>query len=663
MTVKKSLKVTKRNNKQEEFDVDKIHKVIGWAIEGIQGVSLSDIAMNAALQLHDGIGTTDIHKIIIKSAADLISEEEPNYQYVAARLLLYSLRKDVWGCNEPPRLLEHVKQQVANGVYESFILENYSESEINKLGNKIKHDRDTRFTFAGLQTLVDKYLVKNRFTHKIYETPQFAYMMIAMTLFAKYSPETRTDYVLRCYDHLSKHKINLPTPIMSGVRTVQRQYASCCLIDIDDTMESIFVSGVPSVALYTGARSGIGLNMGRIRPIGEQIRQGEVVSTGNIPFLKVMESTVKSCSQNGIRGGGATVSYPFWHSEIMDILVLKNNAGTDDNRVRKLDYCIQFSRLFYERFKNNEDITLFSPNEAKGLYEAFGTPAFDALYIKHEANTKLKFRKKINARELAESFTKERLETGRYYLMNVDHVNTHSSWKETVHMTNLCCEITQPTIPLQSIDDPNGEIGVCVLSAINMLEIKDDAELESVCDIIVRLLDAVIDHQGYPILAAKNFTKKRRSLGVGLTNLAGYLAKHKARYDTGDAYILVDTFVESMQYFLLKASCQMAKEVGPCEKFGLTKYADGILPIDTYNKNVDGIVDRALSHDWEALRKDIVAHGLRHSTLTAQMPCESSSIIQNSTNGIEPVRRLLSYKKSQMGIIPQVVPNFHHCRS
>lgn len=650
------MQVTKRNGTTEPFNLDKIHRIVTWATEGINDVSVSDIEMNAQLSFSDGVKTDVIHKVLIKSANNLTSEDSPNYQYVAARLALYALRKDVWRSNEPPRLFEHITKCVNLGIYDAEILQMYSESEIMKLNKIVKHNRDEDFTYAGLQQMIDKYLIKNRDTGEIYETPQFAYLLIAMTCFSKYPAEKRMEYVKKCYDHFSTFKINLATPIVSGVRSTTRQYASCILIDVDDSLDSIFASA-SAAGKYTGKRAGIGLNAGRIRPIGSTIRGGEVISTGLIPYLKLFESAVKSTSQNGIRGGSATVSVPFWHSEIEDTVVLKNNSGTDDNRVRKLDYCIQFSRLFYERVMNNEDITLFSPYECKKLYDLFGHPGFDEEYEKQEKNTKLKFRKRINARKFAELFSRERLETGRIYIMNIDHVNEHGAFEDSCKMTNLCVEITHPTVPLNSLEDENAEIGVCVLSAINMVETKKE-EYPEVCDVIVRLLDELIDYQDYVVNAAKNFCINRRSLGIGFTNLAGFLAKHKLSYDSSEALYLLDEYAEALQYNLLNASADLAKEKGACAKFDRTKYASSVLPIDTYKKDVDSLVKRDYSYDWEALRNKISETGLRHSTVTAQMPCESSSVIQNSTNGIEPVRELISYKKAKTGVLKQVVPGF-----
>ena len=651
------MQVTKRSGEKEDFSVEKIHKVVQWATDGINGVSFSDIEMNANLSLYDGISSSEIHQILIKSANDLISESAPNYQYVAARLLNMQLRKKVWGYGDQPTdFLLFLQRNVDNGMYDPEILEKWSHEQIDSFGKYINHSRDDKFTFAGLQQLIDKYLVKNRSTDAIYETPQFAYMTIAMCLFDSVQD------VKKAYDCYSTFKINLPTPIMAGVRTNIRQFASCVLVDVDDNLDAIF-SSIHAVGKYTARRAGIGLNIGRMRPINSPIRGGEVIHTGLIPYLKNFESAVKSTSQNGLRGGSATVHVPFWHYEIEDVLVLKNNAGTDDNRVRKLDYSIQFCKLFYDRLIQNEDITLFSPDEVKGLYEAFGdNKKFEEMYVKYENSRSIKMKKKVSARKLAEVFARERLETGRIYSMNIDNCNENGSWDIPVHMSNLCQEIIHPTVPIHSIDDPDGEIGICILSALNLGELNSDKDIQVACKNAVESLESVIDYQDYPVLAGENFTKNRRSLGIGVTNLAGFLAKNKLTYDDPQTPRLVHETMEKIQWYLLDSSCRLAQELGACEKFGDTKYSKGLLPIDWYKKTVDEIVKPEYAMDWEELRARIKEFGLRHSTLSAIMPCESSSVIQNSTNGIEPVRQLLSYKKAKNGVLKQLVPNYHKGR-
>jgi ribonucleoside-diphosphate reductase alpha chain len=651
-------KVHKRDGRIESLDLDKMHLMVEEACGGLAGVSASQVEMKSGIQFYNGITTGEIQEILIRSASDLIDLDHPNYQYVAARLLLFSVRKQLYGkMKELPTLEQHIIDCVSAEVYDSDIYNKYSIEEIEKADSYIDHDRDYLFTYAGLRQVVDKYLVQDRSSGGVYETPQFMYMMIALTIFAEYPKETRLSYVKRYYDAISKHKINIPTPIMAGVRTPLRQFASCVLIDADDTLDSIFSSDM-AIGRYVAQRAGIGINAGRIRGINSKIRGGEVQHTGVVPFLKKFEATVRCCTQNGIRGGSATVHFPIWHQEIEDIIVLKNNKGTEDNRVRKLDYSIQISKLFYERFIQDEEITLFSPHDVPGLYDAFGTDRFDELYVGYERDTSIP-RKTIGAQKLILDLLKERAETGRIYIMNIDHCNSHSSFKDKVNMSNLCQEITLPTYPINHIDDEFGEIALCILSAVNVGKIKSDDELEDLCDLSVRSLDELIEYQNYPIKAAEICTKARRSLGIGYIGLAHYLAKLGYKYESKEAWDAVHGLSESFQYFLLKASNQLAKEKGYCEYFGRTKYADGILPIDTYKKEVDEISSQELQHDWEALRSSILEHGLRHSTLSAQMPSESSSVVSNATNGIEPPRGYLSIKKSKKGPLKQIVPQYH----
>ena len=657
MTNEKIL-VQKRNSRQKEpLNIEKIHQMVEFACEDITGVSSSQVEMKSGLQFYDGITTDDIQQILIKSASDLISLETPNYQYVAARLLLFSLRKSIfrklW---DHPHLYEHTKKCVDLKVYDSEILNWYDKSEFDRMNLWLDHTRDYNFTYAGLRQVIDKYLVQDRSSGEVYETPQFMYMLISATIFSQYPKDKRMTYVKKYYDAISRFKINIPTPVMAGVRTPVRQYASCVLVDVDDTLPSIFTSDM-AIGRYVAQRAGIGINAGRIRGINSRIRGGEVQHTGVVPFLKKFEATVKCCTQNGVRGGSATVHFPIWHQEIEDILVLKNNKGSEDNRVRKLDYSIQLSKLFYQRFIDDDFITLFSPHEVPNLYEAWGTDKFDKLYEEYEKKTSVK-KRKIKAQDLIQSLLKERAETGRIYIMNIDHCNTHSSFKDTITMSNLCQEITLPTKPLQHIDQ-DGEIALCILSAVNLGSLKDFDELETLCDLSVRSLDEIIEHQQYPVKAAEVSTKARRSLGIGYIGLAHYLAKNKVMYSEKAAWKLVDELTEAFQYNLLKASNNVAKEKGKCEYFNRTKYSDGILPIDTYKKEVDEIVTRKLSYNWEKLRKDIVEHGLRHSTLSAQMPSESSSVVSNETNGIEPPRDFLSIKKSKKGPLKQVVPAYN----
>ena len=655
------IKVEKRDGHIESLNLDKVHRMVEDACEGLAGVSASQVEINSGLQFFDGIQTQDIQEILIRSANDLITLENPNYQFVAARLLLFGTRKqafnkNVWKDGMPTVFDVAAYNATVNKVYDEEVLDKYSEEEWHTINTWIDHDRDYLFTYAGLRQVVDKYLVQDRSTGEVFETPQYMYMMIAVTLFAEYPLSNRLEYIKKYYDAISRHRINIPTPVMAGVRTPIRQFASCVLVDSDDTLDSIFSSDV-AIGKYVAQRAGIGINAGRIRGINSKIRGGEVQHTGVVPFLKKFESTVRCCTQNGIRGGSATVHFPIWHQAIRDILVLKNNKGTADNRVRKLDYSIQISKLFYERFIKDEEITLFSPHDVPGLYEHFGREEFDELYEEYEKIEGLP-KTKVKAQELILDLLKERAETGRIYIMNIDHCNSHSSFIDKVNMSNLCQEITLPTEPIDHIDDKKGEIALCILSAVNVGKLRNLDEMEELCDLSVRGLEELIDYQDYPVEAARESTKSRRSLGVGFIGLAHHLARQGVKYDDPEAWKIVHELTEHFQYYLLKSSNKIAQEKGVCDGYSHTKYAKGILPIDTYKKDVDDIVPNDLSLDWGNLRKDILAYGLRHSTLSAQMPSESSSVVSNATNGIEPPRDYLSIKKSKKGPLKQVVPQF-----
>ena len=657
------ISVVKRDGSVESLNLDKVHKMVEMACEGLAGVSASQVEMNSGIQFYDGIKTEDVQEILIRSANDLISLDTPNYQYVAARLLLFGLRKAVFGYHpdKPPILYNHICKCVDHGMYDEELLTVYTEEEWEEIESYVDHDRDYMFTYAGLRQVCDKYLVQDRSTGYLFETPQQMYIMIAATLFSKYPKDTRLEYVRRYYEAISTHKINIPTPVMAGVRTPLRQFASCVLVDVDDTLDSIFSSDM-AIGYYVAQRAGIGINAGRIRGINAKIRGGEVQHTGVVPFLKKFEATVRCCTQNGIRGGSATVHFPIWHQEIEDIIVLKNNKGTEDNRVRKLDYSIQLSKLFYERFIENKEITLFSPHDVPDLYESFGTDRFDELYCSYESDESIPS-KRVGAQGLILDLLKERAETGRLYLMNIDHCNSHSSFKDKVNMSNLCQEITLPTDPINHIDDEGGEIALCILSAINVGKITNTDQMDELCDLAVRGLEELIDYQNYPVKAAERSTIARRSLGIGYIGLAHYLAKNGVKYDDPAAWQLVHDLTESFQYYLLKASNQLAQERGRCAGFDDTKYADGILPIDTYKRDVDSIVPHNLKHDWDSLRTSITTHGLRHSTLSAQMPSESSSVVSNATNGIEPPRDYLSIKKSKKGPLKQIVPSYQSLKN
>ncbi|MCP8688014.1 class 1a ribonucleoside-diphosphate reductase subunit alpha [Marinobacterium sedimentorum] len=659
--MQQDLMVTKRDGRRETIDLEKIHRVVIWAAQGLDNVSPSEVELKAHLQFYDGIKTSDIHETLIKSAADLISETAPDYQYLAARLAIFHLRKRAFGVFEPPHLQEHVARMVESKRYDRHLLEDYSAQDWDELNSYLVHDRDMNFSYVAVKQLEGKYLVQNRVTGDIYESPQILYMLVAACLFANYPAETRLDYVRRFYDATSLFKLSLPTPIMAGVRTPTRQFSSCVLIECDDSLDSINATA-GAIVKYVSQRAGIGINAGQIRAIGSPIRNGEAFHTGCIPFYKHFQTAVKSCSQGGVRGGAATLFYPLWHLEVESLLVLKNNRGVEENRVRHIDYGVQLNKLMYQRLIKGENLTLFSPHEVPGLYDAFFADQveFERLYVQYEQDPSIR-KKTIKAVELFGLLASERASTGRIYIQNVDHCNTHSPFDPKVapvKQSNLCLEIALPTKPLRDVNDPNGEIALCTLSAFNLGALANLDELENLSDLIVRALDNLLDYQDYPILAAHNATNWRRTLGVGVTNFAYYLAKNGVRYSDGSANGLVHRTFEAIQYYLLKASNQLAKERGACPKFDETTYAKGLLPIDTYKREIDEFCDEPLHYFWETLREDIKEFGLRNSTLTALMPCETSSQITNSTNGIEPPRGFVSVKASKDGIMKQVVPEY-----
>ena len=659
-----SINVTKRDGSLQPFDLDKVHKVLEWAVADISGVSMSEIELKANIQLFDKINAYDIHELLIKSAAELISETTPNYQFVAARLISYKLRKEVYGDYQPCSLRELIADNIERGVYDAEILQKYTTEELIDLDNYIKHERDDTFTYAGMEQFRGKYLVQDRRTKKHYETPQMLYMMISATLFADYG-DNRMKFVKEYYDAISQFYISLPTPIMAGVRTPTRQFSSCVLIESDDSLDSINATAT-SIVKYISKKAGIGIGAGKIRALGAKIADGSVVHTGLIPFLKYFQSAVKSCSQGGVRGGAATVYLPVWHYEFEDLVVLKNNKGTDETRVRHMDYAFQFNKLMYERLLEGGNITFFDPKDVPELYDAFFSDQdlFKELYEIAERKTSIR-KKSLPALEVFSRFLTERKDTGRIYLMNVDHANEHSSFEEKVapiHMSNLCCEIDLPTKPLNAYDDHTGEISLCTLSAINWGLINDPKEFEKYCDLCVRGLDELMDYQEYPIAAAEASTKSRRPLGVGIINLAYFLAKRGLKYDES-AYEIVDEYAEAWSYYLIKASADLAKEKGKIPLNNHTKYASGKLPIDTYKRAIDNLIEHKERLPWEDLREQLRETGIRNSTLMALMPAETSAQISNSTNGIEPPRALVSYKQSKDGVMAQVVPGIYNLKN
>ena len=654
----KQIQVVKRDGKKEALDLEKLHKVILHACENISGVSPSQVELNSHISFFDGITSDEIQETMIKSAADLISEETPNYQLVAGRLINYHLRKLVYGQFEPPALLDIINKNIDNTMYDPQLLEWYSEDEINQMDKWIDHSRDDNFTYAAMEQFRGKYLVQDRYTKKVYETPQVALMLIGATLFHKYE-EDRLKWVKDFYDSVSRFEISLPTPIMAGVRTSVRQFSSCVLIETGDSLDSINATA-GAIVKYVSKRAGIGIGAGSIRAIGSSINGGHATHTGVIPFYKHFQSAVRSCSQGGVRGGAATLYYPIWHLEVEDLLVLKNNKGTDDNRIRHLDYGVQFNKVFYERLLAGKEITLFSPSEVPELTETFYTDVdrFRELYEAAERKTSIR-KKRVSAIDLFSSFMQERKDTGRIYLMNVDHANDHGAFrkeKAPVKQSNLCCEIDLPTKPLENINDPNGEISLCTLAAINWGVIKKVEDFKRPAELLVRALDQLLDYQDYPVLAAENSTKNRRPLGVGIINFAYWMAKNDMTYSKPNLN-LIDKWAEAWSYHLIRASVDLAKEKGACPLSDETQYGMGTMPNDTYKSEVDELVPHKERQDWTNLRADAAVHGIRNSTLMALMPSETSSQISNATNGIEPPRALVSIKQSKDGVLKQVVPS------
>ncbi|MGR3899437.1 ribonucleoside-diphosphate reductase subunit alpha [Psychrobacter sp. 1176_08] len=659
MTHIDKIQVTKRDGRLEPINLEKIHKVIAWAADGLENVSVSQVELKSHIQFYEGIKTRDIHETIIKSAADLISETTPDYQYLAARLAIFHLRKIAYNRFTPPHLYDHVKTLTDAGKYDQHILADYSRAEFDELEEYLDHWRDMNLAYAAVEQMAGKYLVQDRVTKTVFESPQFLYMLVGMCLFAGYDKSDRLHYVKRFYDATSEFKISLPTPIMSGVRTPSRQFSSCVLIECGDSLDSINAT-TSAIVRYVSQRAGIGINAGRIRALGSPIRGGEAQHTGCIPFYKLFQTAVKCCSQGGVRGGAATLFYPLWHLEVESLLVLKNNRGVEDNRVRHMDYGVQLNKTMYTRLIKGQDISLFSPGDTPGLYDAFfeDQDKFEELYTKYENDPNVRSRQ-IPAADLFSLMMQERASTGRIYIQNVDHCNTHSPFDATVapiRQSNLCMEIALPTKPLDNINDEEGEIALCTLSAVNLGKVENVSDIEEPAELIVRALDALLDYQDYPVKAAQNGSMRRRTLGVGVINYAYYLAKNGVRYSDDSALGLTHQTFEALQFYLLKASNKLAKEQGACPAFNETTYSQGILPIDTYKADLDKICQEPLHLDWETLRRNITEHGLRNSTLTALMPSETSSQIANATNGIEPPRGLVSIKASKDGILKQVVP-------
>ena len=658
--------VIKRDGRKEELNLDKLHKAVFWATEGLNNVSPSELEIRSQLQFYNNIKTKDIQETLIKAAADLITEETPNYQYVAGRLINYALRKEVYNNYKPLKLLDLVKKNVDLGYYTKEFLDWYDAAEWEKINSFVDHERDMKLTYVAMEQLRGKYLIQNRVTGQILETPQICYILIAATLFNSYPKSTRLQWIKDYYECISTHQISLPTPVMAGVRSPQRQFSSCVLIETDDSLDSIN-STTSAIVKYVSQKAGIGIGAGRIRALGSPIRNGDASHTGVIPFYKMFQAAVRSCSQGGVRNGAATLYYPIWHLEVEDLLVLKNNKGVEDNRVRHMDYGVQFNRLFYQRLIQGGDITLFSPNDVPDLYTSFfnDQALFEQIYVAAEKNPKIR-KKTLKAIDLFSSFMQERKDTGRIYLQNVDNANTHSSFDEAVapiRQSNLCGEIDLPTKPLTHIFDEEGRIALCTLSAVNWGVIKDPKDFEKPCELAVRGLDALLSYQDYPVKAAEIATKEHRPLGVGIINLAYWLAKNDFKYTDAAALPKVDEYMEAMSYYLIKASVNLAKEFGPCGKPSDTKYAKGIVPIDTRKREIDELVPHIERMPWDDLRAELKEFGIRNATLMAIMPAETSAQIANATNGIEPPRSYISIKQSKHGVLKQVVPEFRKLKN
>jgi len=730
--------IIKRNGSKESLNIEKINKVLIWACEDISDVSASEIAMNANLQFYNGITSYDIQQVLISSCVDLISEETPNYDLVAGKLYNMYLRKKVFNTfNYLPTLYDHITKMVDLGWYTKELLDSYTKEEIEEIGNKIlNHKKDWEYSYASIRQMADKYLIKNRKSDAIFETPQFMYIAIAMCISADITDKKKRFLDIKSkYSDYSDFSISLSTPVVGGIRTNTTQYSSCTLIECADSIKSIN-STSNAIVSYTAKRAGIGMNVGRLRAEGDLIRNGEVIHTGLIPFLKTFESNTKAVHQNGLRGGGGTVHVPIWHKQIKDVIVLKNNKGSDEKRVRKLDYSIQFSKIFWQRFVENDIFALFSPNDVPDLYDNFGLSKFDELYKKYELDSSIP-KEFVSARDLIGDIIQERFETGRIYIMNIDNANTHSTFNtelgNRITMSNLCQEINLPTSPLFHEDDGRtvkrwavgsletkerdlkwfanndiyikgqsfgtineeihpctgvmpiielytlpmeakgmycievdvelvygdkpAEIALCTLAAVNLGKVRDYKDLERITRNIVDTLEWVIDKQEYPMFAALKMLK-RRSLGIGVTNFAYWMAKKGFNYEDPAALEEIDRLFEHFTYYSIKASNEVAKEKGPCKWFNKTRFAKGELIIDSYNKNVDKLVKRKLDLDWDQLREDIKKYGMRNSTLHAFMPVESSSVISNSTNGFEPPRTAIQVKTSKAGAIKMVIPGY-----
>jgi len=668
------INVIKRSGAKEPLTLEKWQAQVAKVCKGIADVSPSMIEIKSQLHFYDGITTTQIDGITLRAIVDLIDVENnsdvghTNYQYVAGKQRVSMLRKDVYGSYEVPHLYEIVKKNVATGLYTNELLTWYSEEDWNKMNDMLDHSKDEQYSYAAIEQLIEKYLVKNRSTKEIYETPQIRYMVAAATVFHKEEPNNaRMRYIKEYYNAASDGLFTLATPVLAGLGTPTKQFSSCVLIRSDDDLDSIFASG-EMMAKYASKRAGIGLEIGRLRPLGSPIRGGEIMHTGMIPFLKKWFGDLRSCSQGGIRNASATVFYPIWHHQFDDLIVLKNNQGTEETRVRHMDYGVVLSAFFWRRFKNKENITFFDPNEVPDLYEAFyqNTELFEELYVKYEKRKDLRT-KTMSAEEVFKSgILKERTDTGRIYLVFIDNVMKQGPFDpeyHTIYQSNLCCEILLPTKSFKRLDDPDGRIALCTLGSINWGAFRNPEDMRRACRILHRSLNNILDYQDFLSIQSKLSNDEIRPLGIGITNLAYWHAKRNFKYGEKDALADVKSWMEHQSFYLTEASVELAKERGKCLGSDQTRYGKGVFPWELRAKGVNELTNFATELDWETLRSQMKEHGVRNATQMAVAPVESSSVVINSTNGIEMPMSLISVKESKAGSFVQVVPEYHKLKN
>jgi ribonucleoside-diphosphate reductase alpha chain len=668
-----TIQVVKRSGQRVPLDISKIQRQVAFSCHGIDGVSPSMIEIKAQLEFHDGMTTNTIDELLLKAMVDLIDESEnpeinhTNYQYVAGRQRLSMLRKEVYGDYEPPKLFSIVKKNVELGMYTSELLEWYTEDEWNIIDLFIDHARDEQYTFAAIAQLAEKYLVQNRATNTIYETPQVRYAVAAATAFHAEPKDSRLKWVKEYYECARDGHFTLATPVLAGLGTTTKQFSSCVLISTDDTLDSIFASG-EMMAKYASKRAGIGLEIGRIRPLGAPIRNGEIKHTGMIPFLKKWFADLRSCSQGGIRNASCTVTYPIWHAQFEDLIVLKNNQGTEENRVRQMDYSVVVNKMFWNRYKHNENITFFDPNEVPDLHRAFyrNSDEFEKLYLQYEQD-KTKKKKVLPAAEVFKNgILKERTDTGRIYFVNIDNVINQGPFDTTldpIYQSNLCQEILLPTRPFQRIEDPEGRIALCTLGSINWGAFRNPQDMRKACRVLVRSLSNLLNYQDFLSIQSKLANTDFEPLGVGITNLAYWHAKRSFKYGDAEALAEVKRWMEHQAYYLTETSVELAQERGPCGRSQYTYYGKGVFPWERRNPGVNELTDFTPSLDWEPLRARMKQYGIRNATLMAVAPVESSSVVLNSTNGIEMPMELISVKESKAGSFVQVVPEYRRLKN